>query len=76
MFLLSLCGTSSTATTGSTVAASCVFLLFRIPTAQIAAKYEPVLYLSVPFVVILIVWLILEKPFSGLWWVKAESETT
>jgi len=64
---LMVCAVSGwNATTGSTVAASCVFILFRIPTAQIAGEYKPVLYLSIPFAIILITWLILGKPFSGL----------
>lgn len=72
------------ATTGSTVAASCVFLLYRIPITQavihhrplLHVSYRPVFYLSIPLAVILITWLILGKPFSGLRRASPGGETT
>ena len=56
------------ATTGSVLNASVVFTLWRIPHSCVGLSdgLGSVLYLSVPFSIILIVWLLLERPFPGL----------
>jgi len=56
------------ATTGSVLAASVVFTLWRIPHSYVYLSdgLGSVLYLSVPFAIILIMWLLLQRPFPGL----------
>lgn len=55
------------ATTGSLLASSVVFTLWRIPHSylNLSDGLGSVLYLSVPFTVILVVWLFLMRPFPG-----------
>ena len=66
------------ATTACTIAASSIFTLYKVPTTHLllhqGGKAKPLLYLSIPLAIILIAWLILGKPFSGLRWAKPGSE--
>lgn len=57
------------------MAASVVFTLWRIPHSYVdlGNGLGSVLYLSVPFAIILIVWLLLERPFPGLAGKKAST---
>jgi alpha-1,6-mannosyltransferase len=79
MLGLLICAVSGwNATTGSTIAASSVFSLYRLPpmhaahaahiaqTTSNTGTTKPSFLLSVPFTIILVAWLILEKPFSNL----------
>lgn len=69
------------ATTACTIAASSIFTLYKVPTTPTThlllhqgGKAKPLLYLSIPLAIILIAWLILGKPFSGLRWAKPGRE--
>jgi alpha-1,6-mannosyltransferase len=88
MLGLLVCAVSGwNATTGSTIAASGVFSLYRIPpmrlahvahiaqTTSNAGPTKPSFLLSIPFAIILVVWLVLGKPFSNLRRVKTGRET-